>query len=177
NERDSSGIDCSTPDRDVSASLNIRRCAVGPGPRPTELYYWEGRSAMPKPGQPGQVWVDIADKALLRKWRRKLQLRDELVAGAFPCRAAFAAVGLGNSRIHISLAQPSPAQPSPAQPSPAQPSPAQPSPAQPSPAQPSLAQPTPAQPSLARPAQPSPAQPDLVPWGIGSKAKCLAVPW
>ncbi|KAJ9532960.1 hypothetical protein QJQ45_018056 [Haematococcus lacustris] len=27
--------------------------------------------------------------------------RDELVAGAFPCRAAFAAVGLGNSRIHI----------------------------------------------------------------------------
>ncbi|GFH06507.1 hypothetical protein HaLaN_01152 [Haematococcus lacustris] len=27
--------------------------------------------------------------------------RDELVAGAFPCRAAFAAVGLGNSRIHV----------------------------------------------------------------------------
>ncbi|KAJ9531867.1 hypothetical protein QJQ45_022023 [Haematococcus lacustris] len=27
--------------------------------------------------------------------------RDELVAGAFPCRAAFAAVGLGNSRIHL----------------------------------------------------------------------------
>ncbi|KAJ9513693.1 hypothetical protein QJQ45_015448 [Haematococcus lacustris] len=25
-------------------------------------------------------------------------------------------------------------------------------------------------------AQPSPAQPDLVPWGIGSKARCLAVP-
>ncbi|GFH07469.1 hypothetical protein HaLaN_02271, partial [Haematococcus lacustris] len=24
-------------DRDVSAALNIRRCAVGPGPRPTEL--------------------------------------------------------------------------------------------------------------------------------------------
>ncbi|GFH32192.1 hypothetical protein HaLaN_31372, partial [Haematococcus lacustris] len=23
-------------DRDVSAALNIRRCAVGPGPRPTE---------------------------------------------------------------------------------------------------------------------------------------------
>ncbi|KAJ9507795.1 hypothetical protein QJQ45_019296 [Haematococcus lacustris] len=27
--------------------------------------------------------------------------RDELVAGAFPCRATFAAVGLGNSRIHL----------------------------------------------------------------------------
>ncbi|GFH32231.1 hypothetical protein HaLaN_31418, partial [Haematococcus lacustris] len=27
--------------------------------------------------------------------------RDELVAGAFPCRAAFAAVGLGNLRIHL----------------------------------------------------------------------------
>ncbi|GFH06376.1 hypothetical protein HaLaN_00996, partial [Haematococcus lacustris] len=26
-------------DRDVSAALNIRRCAVGPGPRPTELCY------------------------------------------------------------------------------------------------------------------------------------------
>ncbi|KAJ9506538.1 hypothetical protein QJQ45_019596, partial [Haematococcus lacustris] len=40
-------------DRDVSAALNIRRCAVGPGPRPTELCYWEGRPAMPKLGQPG----------------------------------------------------------------------------------------------------------------------------
>ncbi|KAJ9533593.1 hypothetical protein QJQ45_026658, partial [Haematococcus lacustris] len=39
-------------------------------------------------------------------------------------------------------------------------------------AQPTPAQPTPAQPSLA---QPSPAQPDLVPWGIGSKAKCFPV--
>ncbi|KAJ9511814.1 hypothetical protein QJQ45_004375 [Haematococcus lacustris] len=38
-------------DRDVSAALNIRRCAVGP--RPTELCYWEGRLDMPKPGQPG----------------------------------------------------------------------------------------------------------------------------
>ncbi|GFH15102.1 hypothetical protein HaLaN_11268, partial [Haematococcus lacustris] len=28
-------------DRDVSAALNIRRCAVGPGPRPTELHrHW-----------------------------------------------------------------------------------------------------------------------------------------
>ncbi|KAJ9518000.1 hypothetical protein QJQ45_004327 [Haematococcus lacustris] len=39
------GLMCSTSnnirfyDRDVSAALNIRRCAVGPGPRPTELCY------------------------------------------------------------------------------------------------------------------------------------------
>ncbi|KAJ9509066.1 hypothetical protein QJQ45_001545 [Haematococcus lacustris] len=58
-------------DRDVSAALNIRRCAVGPGPRPTELCYWDGRAAMPKPGRPGQEWVYLPDKALLRKWRRK----------------------------------------------------------------------------------------------------------
>ncbi|KAJ9522580.1 hypothetical protein QJQ45_019675 [Haematococcus lacustris] len=51
------GLMCSTSnnirfyDRDVSAALNIRRCAVGPGPRPTELCYWDGRPAMPKPGQ------------------------------------------------------------------------------------------------------------------------------
>ncbi|KAJ9506800.1 hypothetical protein QJQ45_009502 [Haematococcus lacustris] len=60
-------------DRDVSAALNIRRCAVGPGPRPTELCYWPNRPAMPKPGQPGQEWVEIPDKPLLRKWQRKLQ--------------------------------------------------------------------------------------------------------
>ncbi|KAJ9512968.1 hypothetical protein QJQ45_029100 [Haematococcus lacustris] len=58
-------------DRDVSAALNIRRCAAGPGPRPTELCRWEGRPAMPKPGQPGQEWVYVRDKALLRKWRHK----------------------------------------------------------------------------------------------------------
>ncbi|KAJ9506397.1 hypothetical protein QJQ45_004899 [Haematococcus lacustris] len=58
-------------DRDVSAALNIRRCAVGPGPRPTELCYWDGRPAMPKPGRPGQEWVYLRDKGLLRKWRRK----------------------------------------------------------------------------------------------------------
>ncbi|KAJ9518618.1 hypothetical protein QJQ45_018647 [Haematococcus lacustris] len=57
--------------RDVSAALNIRRCAVGPGPRRTELCYWDGRPAMPKPGRPGQEWVYLRDKALLRKWRRK----------------------------------------------------------------------------------------------------------
>ncbi|KAJ9509571.1 hypothetical protein QJQ45_011217 [Haematococcus lacustris] len=58
-------------DRDVSAALNIRRCAVGPGPRPTELCYWDGRPAMPKRGRPGQEWVYLPDKALLNKWRRK----------------------------------------------------------------------------------------------------------
>ncbi|KAJ9527676.1 hypothetical protein QJQ45_025947 [Haematococcus lacustris] len=66
------GLMCSTSnnirfyDRDVSAALNIRRCAVGPGPRPTELCYWDGRPAMPKPGRPGQEWVYLRDKALLR---------------------------------------------------------------------------------------------------------------
>ncbi|GFH23246.1 hypothetical protein HaLaN_20835, partial [Haematococcus lacustris] len=60
-------------DRDVSAALNIRRCAVGPGPRPTELCYWNGRPAMPKLGKPGQEWVKARDKAQLRKWQRKLQ--------------------------------------------------------------------------------------------------------
>ncbi|KAJ9509911.1 hypothetical protein QJQ45_011485 [Haematococcus lacustris] len=58
---------------DVSAALSIRRCAVGPGPGPTEVCYWNDHPAMPKPGQPGQEWVENADKALLRKWRRKLQ--------------------------------------------------------------------------------------------------------
>ncbi|KAJ9522558.1 hypothetical protein QJQ45_008402 [Haematococcus lacustris] len=57
----------------MSVVLNIRRCAVGPGPRPTELCYWAGRPAMPKRGRPGQEWVYLPDKALLRKWRRKCQ--------------------------------------------------------------------------------------------------------
>ncbi|KAJ9508429.1 hypothetical protein QJQ45_011963 [Haematococcus lacustris] len=51
-------------DRDVSAALYIRRCAVGPGPRPTELCYWDGRPAMPKRGRPGQECVYLPDKAL-----------------------------------------------------------------------------------------------------------------
>ncbi|KAJ9508904.1 hypothetical protein QJQ45_028214, partial [Haematococcus lacustris] len=51
----------------LSPALNIRRCAVGPGPRPTELCYWDGRPALPKPGRPGQEWVYLRDKALLRK--------------------------------------------------------------------------------------------------------------
>ncbi|KAJ9516341.1 hypothetical protein QJQ45_001046 [Haematococcus lacustris] len=58
-------------DRDVSAELNIRRCAVGPGPRPTEVCRWEGRPAMPKPGQPGREWVYLPNEALLHKWRHK----------------------------------------------------------------------------------------------------------
>ncbi|KAJ9525522.1 hypothetical protein QJQ45_003099 [Haematococcus lacustris] len=62
-------------DRDVSAALNIRHCAVSPGPRPTELCYWDGRPAMPKLGRLGQEWVYGLDKALLRKWRRKWQRR------------------------------------------------------------------------------------------------------
>ncbi|KAJ9511016.1 hypothetical protein QJQ45_002812 [Haematococcus lacustris] len=68
------GLMCSTSnnirfyDRDVSAALNI---CLGLGPRPTELCYWEGRQTMPKLGQPGQEWVYLRDKALLRKWRRK----------------------------------------------------------------------------------------------------------
>ncbi|KAJ9509698.1 hypothetical protein QJQ45_011295 [Haematococcus lacustris] len=34
-------------DREVSAALSIRSCALGPVPHPTELCYWNGR---PKPG-------------------------------------------------------------------------------------------------------------------------------
>ncbi|KAJ9507055.1 hypothetical protein QJQ45_004653 [Haematococcus lacustris] len=59
-------------DGDVSAALNIRRCAVGPGPCPTELCCWNGRPTMPKLGNTGQEWVYVRDKALLRKWRCKL---------------------------------------------------------------------------------------------------------
>ncbi|KAJ9518253.1 hypothetical protein QJQ45_010270 [Haematococcus lacustris] len=44
-----------------------------PGPRPTELCYWESRPTMLKPGRLGQEWVYVRDKALLRKWRRKWQ--------------------------------------------------------------------------------------------------------
>ncbi|KAJ9509076.1 hypothetical protein QJQ45_001557 [Haematococcus lacustris] len=69
-DRDEATPMCRFYDRDVSAALNIRRCAVGPGPRPTELCYWPNRPAMPKPGQ---EWVEIPDKPLLLKWQRKLQ--------------------------------------------------------------------------------------------------------
>ncbi|KAJ9527944.1 hypothetical protein QJQ45_005626 [Haematococcus lacustris] len=46
-------------DRDVSAALNIRRCAVGPGPRPTELCYWDGRPAMPKPVSRDKMFLNM----------------------------------------------------------------------------------------------------------------------
>ncbi|KAJ9517796.1 hypothetical protein QJQ45_004146 [Haematococcus lacustris] len=39
--------------RDVSGVLNIRRCAVGPGSRPTELCGWEGLPAKAGPARPG----------------------------------------------------------------------------------------------------------------------------
>ncbi|KAJ9509181.1 hypothetical protein QJQ45_001669 [Haematococcus lacustris] len=72
------GLMCSTSngirfyDRDVSAALNIRRIAAGPG-RPRELSSWVGRPAMPNPGRPGQEWVCVRDRGLLRKWQRRHQ--------------------------------------------------------------------------------------------------------
>ncbi|KAJ9519156.1 hypothetical protein QJQ45_007718 [Haematococcus lacustris] len=74
------GLMCSTSnvikrrfyDRDVSAALNIRRIAAGPG-RPRELSSWLGRPAVPNPGRPGQEWVLVRDKGLLRKWQRRHQ--------------------------------------------------------------------------------------------------------
>ncbi|KAJ9514392.1 hypothetical protein QJQ45_012389 [Haematococcus lacustris] len=72
------GLMCSTSngirfyDRDVSAALNIARIAAGPG-RPRELSSWVGRPAMPNPGRPGQEWVQVRDRGLLRKWQRRHQ--------------------------------------------------------------------------------------------------------
>ncbi|KAJ9525112.1 hypothetical protein QJQ45_017326 [Haematococcus lacustris] len=74
------GLMCSTSNvikrsfynRDVSAALNIRRIAAGPG-RPRELSSWQGRPAMPNPGSAGQEWVHVRDKGLLRKWQRRHQ--------------------------------------------------------------------------------------------------------
>ncbi|KAJ9519764.1 hypothetical protein QJQ45_013469 [Haematococcus lacustris] len=72
------GLMCSTStgirfyDRDVSAALNIRRIAAGPC-RPRELSSWLGRPAMPNPGRPGQEWVCVRDRGLLRKWQRRHQ--------------------------------------------------------------------------------------------------------
>ncbi|KAJ9534870.1 hypothetical protein QJQ45_029560, partial [Haematococcus lacustris] len=74
------GLMCSTSnvikrrfyDRDVSAALNIARIAAGPG-RPRELSSWLGRPAMPNPGRPGQEWVQVRDRGLLRKWQRRHQ--------------------------------------------------------------------------------------------------------
>ncbi|KAJ9510608.1 hypothetical protein QJQ45_027468, partial [Haematococcus lacustris] len=72
------GLMCSTSngirfyDRDVSAALNIRRIAAGPG-RPRELSSWLGRPAMPNPGRLGHEWVCVRDRGLLRKWQRRHQ--------------------------------------------------------------------------------------------------------
>ncbi|KAJ9515831.1 hypothetical protein QJQ45_008717 [Haematococcus lacustris] len=57
-------------DRDVSAALNIRRIAAGPG-RPRELSSWLGRPAMPNPGRPSQEWVEVRGKGLLRNLHAK----------------------------------------------------------------------------------------------------------
>ncbi|KAJ9509414.1 hypothetical protein QJQ45_001870 [Haematococcus lacustris] len=46
--------------------------AAGPG-RPSELNSWLGRPAMPTPGGPGQEWVCVRDRGLLRKWQRRHQ--------------------------------------------------------------------------------------------------------
>ncbi|GFH09609.1 hypothetical protein HaLaN_04785 [Haematococcus lacustris] len=76
------GLMCSTSngirfyDRDVSAALNIRRIAAGPG-RPRELSSWVGRPAMPNPGRPGQEWVCVRDRGLLRKWQRRHQRQQQ----------------------------------------------------------------------------------------------------
>ncbi|KAJ9508750.1 hypothetical protein QJQ45_028060 [Haematococcus lacustris] len=94
-------------DRDVSAALNIRRCAVGPGPRPTELCYWDGRPAMPKPGRPGQEWVYLRDKALLQsfpplddlKIRSSLTVPRALQCGAMQGRI----VQAGQTRLNAGL--------------------------------------------------------------------------
>ncbi|KAJ9513156.1 hypothetical protein QJQ45_029356 [Haematococcus lacustris] len=59
-------------DRDVSAALNIRRIAAGPG-RPRELSSWVGRRTMPNPGRPGQEWVCVRDRGLMRKRQRRYQ--------------------------------------------------------------------------------------------------------
>ncbi|KAJ9521721.1 hypothetical protein QJQ45_015350, partial [Haematococcus lacustris] len=73
------GFMCSTSinsirfyDRDVSAALNIRRIAAGPG-RPRELSSWLGRTAMLNPGRPGQEWVLVRVRGRLRKWQRRHQ--------------------------------------------------------------------------------------------------------
>ncbi|KAJ9509906.1 hypothetical protein QJQ45_011494 [Haematococcus lacustris] len=68
------GLMCSTSngirfyDRDVSAALNIRRIAAGPG-RPRELSSWLGRPAMPNPGRPGQEWeFTLGQGEVIKGW-------------------------------------------------------------------------------------------------------------
>ncbi|KAJ9533161.1 hypothetical protein QJQ45_018252, partial [Haematococcus lacustris] len=41
--------------------------------RPRELSSWQGRPAMPNPGTPGQEWVCVRDRGLLRKRQRRHQ--------------------------------------------------------------------------------------------------------
>ncbi|KAJ9509146.1 hypothetical protein QJQ45_001638 [Haematococcus lacustris] len=43
-------------DQNVTDALNIHRCAVGPGPRPTELYRWLDVEAGPGPGGAFLLW-------------------------------------------------------------------------------------------------------------------------
>ncbi|KAJ9523370.1 hypothetical protein QJQ45_005283 [Haematococcus lacustris] len=89
------GLMCSTSNvikrrfynRDVSAALNIRRIAAGPG-RPRELSSWLGRPAMPNPGTAGQEWVDVRDKGLLRKWQRPDKSPGEAPASSHTAFAA-----------------------------------------------------------------------------------------
>ncbi|KAJ9522245.1 hypothetical protein QJQ45_008070 [Haematococcus lacustris] len=54
-------------DRDMSAALNIR--AVQSDQDDAPLSCADGMAA--QLGRPGQEWVYLPDKALLRKWRRK----------------------------------------------------------------------------------------------------------
>ncbi|KAJ9506372.1 hypothetical protein QJQ45_019521 [Haematococcus lacustris] len=172
-------------DRDVSAALNIRRCAVGPCPRPTELCYWDGRPAMPKPGRPGQEWValvnldpandvlpytpdvdimDLVDLTNVMAVRSTAitaaRLADHPSSLAFPQELHLgpngALVYAMDHLLHNMDWLRSALAPFEKGAAKAKPDGPQPSPAQPSPAQPSPAQPSPAQPS---PAQPSPAQP------------------
>ncbi|KAJ9524240.1 hypothetical protein QJQ45_008441 [Haematococcus lacustris] len=62
-------------DRDVSAALNIRRCAVGPGPRPTELCYWDGRHRVGD-------WWQVEQRLVRPAWS---QQRDQPVRGMMWC--------------------------------------------------------------------------------------------
>ncbi|KAJ9512595.1 hypothetical protein QJQ45_018900 [Haematococcus lacustris] len=93
------GLMCSTSnvikrrfyDRDVSAALNIARIAAGPG-RPRELSSWLGRPAMPNPGRPGQEWVQVRDRGLLRKWQRRHQRQRQSRPRHWPRNSLFGTV-------------------------------------------------------------------------------------
>ncbi|KAJ9506600.1 hypothetical protein QJQ45_018441 [Haematococcus lacustris] len=79
-------------DREVSAALDIRRIAAGPG-RPRELNSWLSRPAMPNPGTVGQEWVKVAaaaPAAAIQCFSNRLHGSWELGAGStdlvFPLR-------------------------------------------------------------------------------------------